>query len=55
MELGFEEVAEVLQSTLDEEQVTDLALTAIARSAVNQKPQVDEAQRAPIEEVGQIR
>ena len=37
LELGYEEAAEILQSTLEEEQATDLALTAIARSVVNQK------------------
>jgi ferritin-like metal-binding protein YciE len=37
LELGYEEAAEILQSTLDEEQATDLALTAIATSVVNQK------------------
>jgi len=35
--LGYEEAAEILQSTLDEEQAADLALTAIATSVVNQK------------------
>jgi ferritin-like metal-binding protein YciE len=37
LELGYEEAAEILQSTLEEEQATDLALTAIATSVVNQK------------------
>ncbi len=37
LELGNNEAAGLLQTTLDEEQATDLALTAIATSVVNQK------------------
>lgn len=37
LELGLNDVAGLLQTTLDEEQATDLALTAIATSVVNQK------------------
>ncbi|MGF6177699.1 ferritin-like domain-containing protein [Ensifer sp. 4252] len=37
LELGYNEAAGHLQSTLNEEQATDLALTAIATSVVNQK------------------
>ncbi|MDP9634943.1 UNVERIFIED_ORG: ferritin-like metal-binding protein YciE [Ensifer adhaerens] len=37
LELGYNDAAGLLQSTLDEEQATDLALTAIATSVVNQK------------------
>jgi len=37
LELGYNEAAGLLQTTLDEEQATDLALTAIATSVVNQK------------------
>jgi len=36
-ELGLNDAAGLLQTTLDEEQATDLALTAIATSVVNQK------------------
>lgn len=35
LELGYEEAAEIIQSTLEEEKATDLALTAIAISVVN--------------------
>lgn len=37
LELGLNEAAGLLQTTLDEEQATDLTLTAIATSVVNQK------------------
>lgn len=37
LELGLNDAAGLLQTTLDEEQATDLALTAIATSVVNQK------------------
>jgi len=37
LELGMEDAAELLQTTLDEEQATDIALTSIATSVVNQK------------------
>ncbi|WP_312366979.1 ferritin-like domain-containing protein [Ensifer sp.] len=37
LELGNNEAAGLLQTTLDEEQATDLALTSIATSVVNQK------------------
>lgn len=37
LELGLTDAAGLLQTTLDEEQATDLALTAIATSVVNQK------------------
>ena len=37
LELGLNDAAGLLQRTLDEEQATDLALTAIATSSVNQK------------------
>lgn len=36
LELGDTEAAGLLQTTLDEEQVTDLTLTSIATSVVNQ-------------------
>jgi len=37
LELGLNDAAGLLQTTLDEEQTTDLALTAIATTVVNQK------------------
>ena len=37
LELGMEDAAKLLQTTLDEEQATDIALTSIATSVVNQK------------------
>ncbi|MDW5312976.1 ferritin-like domain-containing protein [Rhizobium sp. PL01] len=37
LELGLNDAAGLLQTTLDEEQATDLALTDIATSVVNQK------------------
>jgi ferritin-like metal-binding protein YciE len=37
LELGMEDAAKLLQTTLDEEQATDIALTTIATSVVNQK------------------
>jgi len=37
LELGLNGAASLLQTTLDEEQATDLTLTAIATSVVNQK------------------
>lgn len=37
LELGLNDAAGLLQTTLDEEQATDLALTSIATSVVNQK------------------
>ena len=37
LELGLNDAAGLLQTTLDEEQATDLALTAIATTVVNQK------------------
>jgi ferritin-like metal-binding protein YciE len=37
LELGLNDAAGLLQTTLDEEQATDLALTAIATSVVNQR------------------
>ncbi|MCV9967811.1 DUF892 family protein [Pararhizobium sp. BT-229] len=37
LELGYNDAAGLLQTTLDEEQATDLALTSIATSVVNQK------------------
>ena len=36
LELGLTDAAGLLQTTLDEEQATDLALTSIATSVVNQ-------------------
>jgi ferritin-like metal-binding protein YciE len=36
LELGMKDAAQLLQTTLDEEQATDLALTAIATKVVNQ-------------------
>ena len=36
-ELGLDEAASLLQETLDEEEETDQALTALAKSAVNQR------------------
>ena len=36
LELGMKDAAKLLQTTLDEEQATDLALTSIATSVVNQ-------------------
>lgn len=37
LELGLKDAAKLLQTTLDEEQATDIALTGIATSVVNQK------------------
>jgi len=37
LELGLTDAAGLLQTTLDEEQATDLALTSIATTVVNQK------------------
>jgi len=37
LELGYEEAAEIPQSSLDEKQAADLALIVIATSIVNQK------------------
>jgi ferritin-like metal-binding protein YciE len=37
LELGLNEAAGLLQTTLDEEQATDLVLTSIATAVVNQK------------------
>jgi ferritin-like metal-binding protein YciE len=37
LELGMKDAAKLLQTTLDEEQATDIALTGIATSVVNQK------------------
>ena len=37
LELGMKDAAKILQTTLDEEQATDIALTTIATSVVNQK------------------
>lgn len=37
LQLGMNDAAGLLQTTLDEEQATDLALTAIATSVVNQR------------------
>jgi ferritin-like metal-binding protein YciE len=37
LELGMEDAAKLLQTTLDEEQATDIALTTIATSVVNQR------------------
>ncbi|WP_105433067.1 MULTISPECIES: ferritin-like domain-containing protein [Neorhizobium] len=37
LELGMKDAAKLLQTTLDEEQATDIALTLIATSVVNQK------------------
>jgi ferritin-like metal-binding protein YciE len=37
LELGMKDAAKLLQTTLDEEQATDIALTTIATSVVNQK------------------
>jgi ferritin-like metal-binding protein YciE len=37
LELGMKDAAKLLQTTLDEEQATDIALTSIATSVVNQK------------------
>ncbi|PZM14841.1 ferritin-like domain-containing protein [Rhizobium tubonense] len=37
LELGIKDAAKLLQTTLDEEQATDIALTDIATSVVNQK------------------
>ena len=36
LELGMKDAAKLLQTTLDEEQATDIALTAIATKVVNQ-------------------
>jgi ferritin-like metal-binding protein YciE len=36
LELGYTQAARLLQTTLDEEQATDLTLTSIATSVVNQ-------------------
>jgi ferritin-like metal-binding protein YciE len=36
LELGMKDAAKLLQTTLDEEQATDLALTSIATKVVNQ-------------------
>ncbi|MET0171745.1 DUF892 family protein [Neorhizobium sp. JUb45] len=40
LELGLNEAAGLLQTTLDEEQKTDLALTSLATSVVNQNAEV---------------
>lgn len=40
-ELGHDEVAALLQATLDEERATDEKLTKLARSGVNQKAKAD--------------
>jgi ferritin-like metal-binding protein YciE len=37
LDLGMKDAAKLLQTTLDEEQATDIALTTIATSVVNQK------------------
>lgn len=37
LELGVKDAGKLLQTTLDEEQATDIALTGIATSVVNQK------------------
>ena len=37
LELGLKDAAKLLQTTLDEEQATDIALTSIAEKVVNQK------------------
>jgi ferritin-like metal-binding protein YciE len=37
LELGMKDAAKLLQTTLDEEQATDIALTSIATKVVNQK------------------
>lgn len=37
LELEMEDAAKLLQTTLDEEQATDIALTSIATSVVNTK------------------
>lgn len=39
LELGYNDAAGLLQTTLDEEQATDLALTSIATSVVNHSAQ----------------
>ncbi len=36
LELGMKDAAKLLQTTLDEEQATDIALTSIATKVVNQ-------------------
>lgn len=41
-ELGFDEAADLLQATLDEEEATDEALTEIAESVVNQEAEAAE-------------
>ncbi|WP_075293164.1 ferritin-like domain-containing protein [Pararhizobium arenae] len=44
LELGYEEAAEILQTTLSEEEASDLALTTIAISVVNRNAEgMDEA------------
>lgn len=40
-ELGFEDQAELLQQTLDEEQATDLKLTDLAESVINIEAETD--------------
>jgi ferritin-like metal-binding protein YciE len=40
-ELGLDEAASLLQETLDEEEATDEALTALAESAINQQAERD--------------
>jgi ferritin-like metal-binding protein YciE len=42
-ELGMSEAVELLQTTLDEEEATDQALTALAESVVNQEAQAEAA------------
>jgi ferritin-like metal-binding protein YciE len=42
-ELGMNEAVELLQTTLDEEQATDEALTELAESVVNQEAQAEAA------------
>jgi ferritin-like metal-binding protein YciE len=39
-ELGLQDAAHLLQETLDEEEATDRALTAIAETVVNQEAEV---------------
>ncbi len=41
LELGLKDAAKLLQTTLDEEQATDIALTGIATSVVNQRLKVE--------------
>lgn len=54
-ELGYEEAAEILQSTLEEEQATDMALTAVCYVCGGSKSRRLISRQAPMGEVEHIR